>query len=304
LTIVDAVDAKNWHYSTWAKFPQTPQLPYKGQARAWHRACVYARLPMKILRKGGEFIDGQIWSHGKKALWGFGGCVVVCVVFFFISQGLAGLIGMVVMFRLFGATYDEWEHWYLGRRGELAVTKALQSLPDEYVLLNDLMLPTAHGNIDHFLIGPNGLFVIETKNYSGNVKCDGDQWFVNGHGTQSPSRQAKGNALAVRKSLETVFSEHRTKFPFIEPVLVFVKHKAGLDLQEPTIPVLKSEGLADFVRNYPSTNNGHDHPSRSRPRLSLRPELIRAIVHHIHSLQNSKQQKARAVEDFAAAARS
>jgi len=259
---------------------------------------------MRILRNGGEFIDGQIRGHGKKVLWGFGGCVVVCAVFFFVSPGLAGLIGMVAVFRLFGATYDKWEPWYLGMRGELAVTKTLQSLPDEYVLLNDLMLPGARGNVDHFLIGPNGLFVIETKNYSRNVKCDGDQWFVNGQGTKSLSRQAKGNALAVRKSLETIFSEHRTKLPFIEPVLVFVKHKAALDLHEPTITALKAEELVGFILNYPSTNNGHDHSSRSRPHLSLRPELIRAIVHHIHSLQNSKQQKMRAVDDFAALTRS
>jgi Nuclease-related domain len=259
---------------------------------------------MKILRKGGEFIDGQIRSQGKKVLWGFAGCMLFCAVFFFVSRGLAGLIGMAVAFRLLGARYDEWEHWYLGMRGELAVTKALQSLPDEYVLLNDLMLPTAHGNIDHFLIGPNGIFVIETKNYSGNVKCDGDQWFVNGHRTQSPSRQAKGNAMAVRKSLETVFSEHRTRLPFIEAMLVFVKPNAGLDLHEPTIPVLKAEELADFVLNYPATNNGHEQPSRSRPRLSLRPELVRAIVHHMHSLQNSKQQKVTAADNFAVPARS
>jgi hypothetical protein len=105
------------------------------------------------------------------------------------------------------------------------------------------MLPTAHGNIDHFLIGPNGLFVIETKNYSGNVKCNGDQRFFNGHGTQSPGRQAKGNAVAVRKSLEPVFFAHS-------------------------------------------------------------PEMVRAIVHHIHSLQSGRHQKARAVDDFAALARS
>ena len=259
---------------------------------------------MKILRKGGEFIDWQIRHNGRRALRYFIGCVAVCVVFFFISFKLAALVGISIVFLQFGAAYDKWEHWYLGMRGELAVTKALQSLPDEYVLLNDLMLPTAHGNIDHFLIGPNGLFVIETKNYSGNVKCDGDQWFVNGHRTQSPSRQAKGNALAVRKSLETVFSDHRTKLPFIEPVLVFVKHKDGLDLHEPTIHVLKAEELADFIFNYPTTNNGHDHPSRSRPRLSLRPELIRAIVHHIHSVQNGRHQKAGAVDGVAALARS
>jgi nuclease-like protein len=258
---------------------------------------------MRILRNGGEFIDGKIRDHGKKVLWAFVGCVVVCAVFFFVSRGLAGLLGMAAMFWLFGDTYDKWEPWYLGMRGELAVTKALQSLSDEYVLLNDLMLPGARGNIDHFLIGPNGLFVIETKNYSGNVKCDGDQWFVNGRGIKSLSRQAKGNAVAVRKSLETVFSEHRTKLPFVEAILVFVKHQAGLDLHEPTIPVLKAEELANFVLNYPATNDGHDHPSRSRPSLSLRPELVRAIVHHIHSLQHSKQKKPTAVGDVAALTR-
>jgi hypothetical protein len=259
---------------------------------------------MKILRNGGEFIDGQIRRHGKKALWGFGGCVAVCIMFFFVSRGLAGLIGMVAVFRIFSDTYDKWEHWYLGMRGELTVTKTLESLSDEYVLLNDLMLPNGHGNIDHFLIGPNGLFVIETKNYSGNVKCNRDDWFFNGQKTKSLSRQAKRNALIVRNSLETVFSEHRTNFPFIEPVLVFVKHKDRLELHEPTIHVLKAEELVDFILNYPATNNGQNHPLRSRSRLALRPELIRAVVHHTHSLQNNRHQKARAIQDLAATARS
>jgi len=256
---------------------------------------------MKILREGGEFIDGQIRVHGKKVLWGLGGCVMFCFVFFFVSHGLAGVIGIIAVFQTFFGTYDNWEHWYLGMRGELAVTKQLKLLPDEYVLLNDLFLPKGNGNIDHFLIGPNGLFVIETKNYSANVKCNGDDWFINGQKTKSLSSQAKKNAMVVRKSLETVFSDHRTKLPFIEPVLVFVKHKDGLDLHEPTIHVLRAEELADFVLNYPATDNGHGHWSRRH--FTLRPELIRAIVHHIHSLQNAGKQKANAVQDLAAAAR-
>ncbi|MGE5305668.1 MAG: nuclease-related domain-containing protein [Alphaproteobacteria bacterium] len=253
------------------------------------------------MRNGGEFADRQIRFHGKKMLWGLGGCVAFCAVFFFVSHGLAGVIGMVAVFELFRANYDEWEHWYLGMRGELAVTKELKSLPDDYVLLNDLFLPNGRGNIDHFLLGPNGLFVIETKNYSGNVKCDGDRWFINGHGIKSLSWQAKCNALDVRKSLEAVFFEQRTKLPFVEPVLAFVKHKERLDLHEPTTHVVKAEDLARFVLDYPSIRNEHGNPPRTRRRVSLSPELIRAIVHHIHSLQNRRPKAERNVEHFVAA---
>ncbi len=253
---------------------------------------------MRILRSGGEFADRQIRYYGKKALWGLAGCVMFGVIFFFVSPGLAGVIGMLAVFRLFSGTYDSWEHWYLGMRGELAVTKALKPLPDEYVLLNDLLLPKGSGNIDHFLIGPNGLFVIETKNYSGDVKCDGDEWFFKGQKAKSLSWQVKKNALAVRNSLESVFAAHRTRLPFVEPVLVFVKHKDRLELNEPTVEVLKAEDLVNFIQNYTSTNNGHD-PSRSRRRVSLRPELIHAIVHHIQVLQNVKEKKTAAGQNLA-----
>ena len=42
------------------------------------------------------------------------------------------------------------------------------------------MLPDGKGNVDHLVMGPNGLFALETKNYSTIVKCSGDDWFVNG----------------------------------------------------------------------------------------------------------------------------
>ena len=193
---------------------------------------------MKVLRTGGEYADRQIRDRGKKALWYFIGCVAICAVFFFVSYKLVALLGLVLAFAHFTAAYDKWEHWFLGKRGELRVTRALSALPEDYVLLNDLMLPSGRGNIDHFLIGPNGLFVIETKNYAADVKCDGDQWFVNGKPGKSLSWQAKSNALAVRKNLERVFAEYGAKLPYVEPLVVFVKHKHRLEVSQPTVRVL------------------------------------------------------------------
>ena len=118
--------------------------------------------------------------------------------------------------------------------------------------------------------------VIETKNYAANVKCDGDQWFVNGKRTKSLSRQAKSNAVAVRQSLESIFAKHRTRLPYVEPIVVFVKHKHRLELSQPTVQVLKAEELVNFICEY-----------ERRSRFDrFTPELRRAIGDHFQLLQN------------------
>src|SRR5690606_16421614 len=68
-----------------------------------------------------------------------------------------------------------WFKWNLpkikGMAGEKQVARILNTLdPNEYILMNDLYLPKEDGKttqIDHILIGPQGIFVIETKNYKG-----------------------------------------------------------------------------------------------------------------------------------------
>lgn len=66
---------------------------------------------------------------------------------------------------------------YVGAAGELEVIKNLQDLPDDYFLLNDLFLELDEyisfngsklksAQIDHVVVGPTGVFVIETKNWS------------------------------------------------------------------------------------------------------------------------------------------
>lgn len=157
----------------------------------------------------------------------------------------------------------------------MAITEALKDLPDEYVLLNDLMLPDGKGNVDHLVMGPNGLFVIETKNYSTFVNCLGDEWFVNGEKIRSLSKQAKGNAVAIRNNLAAVFADQGSRLPFVIALLVFVNGNRRLSIKNPTVPVLRAPELARFIARYNS----------ARPPSITSPELRRAIVHHLHQLQ-------------------
>lgn len=102
----------------------------------------------------------------------------------------------------------------LGRDGERIVAQYLDEyvVPHAYRVLNDVVERDGEAitfNIDHVLIGPGGVFVLETKTrskptlgepvveYDGaRVRVDGGPW------DEAPIRQAKANAAHVRRILE------------------------------------------------------------------------------------------------------
>lgn len=61
-----------------------------------------------------------------------------------------------------------------GKIGELVIHNLLSQLPDEYKLLDDVVLKTKRGTtqIDHIVVSKYGIFAIETKNYYGDIYGD------------------------------------------------------------------------------------------------------------------------------------
>lgn len=61
--------------------------------------------------------------------------------------------------------------WLKGSLGEQRLAKALQrDVGNRGVLLNDRRVPRTRGNIDHIVIAPSGIWVIDAKNYRGLVE--------------------------------------------------------------------------------------------------------------------------------------
>jgi Nuclease-related domain len=59
--------------------------------------------------------------------------------------------------------------WARGAGGEEKLAKALSDLPD-LIILNDRAVPGTRGNIDHIVIAPAGVFVIDAKRYEGHIE--------------------------------------------------------------------------------------------------------------------------------------
>src|SRR2546426_10659207 len=150
-------------------------------------------LVLKIVKPASNFARGKIEAanvHLKQ--YAFRGFVLLCMALpvGLVAEFLDSFVGFVAALVL-GASgfvlivvglsfWMEQSNTRKGLQGEERVAWELSYLSDEFLLLNDVMLPGSKGNIDHVVVGPTGVFIVETKNYSGKYVCYGDRWFFQG----------------------------------------------------------------------------------------------------------------------------
>lgn len=107
--------------------------------------------------------------------------------------------------------------FFKGARGEESVAVLLATLPRGYHVFHDFDCG-ASGAIDHVVVGPNGLFAVETKCWSGRVTYEGSGLRVNGvEPSRPPLRQARSSAQALTRFL----SERLGSAPPCTPVVCF-----------------------------------------------------------------------------------
>ena len=226
---------------------------------------------MKILKGSGNYLRNQTLKNLAKAI----ACLLLVSgigLFLFVrlvtsSVGiLEEVLAIVALFPL-GTffIYLRKYHVYLGGwNGEKRVVEVLRtSLENDYFLINNVRFRDSHGDIDHIVLGPNGIFSIETKNWRGKITCNGDSWQREDRplvGT-SPSEQAKKNAFRVRNAIEN--NEKKSFNSWIEPILVFTNKHAKLYLNNPTVAVLKLQQLPGYITAY-NSHSGAYHYSRQQ----------------------------------------
>lgn len=91
------------------------------------------------------------------------------------------------------------ELWERGAHGEVEVARALDSLPEGWVVLHDLAWPgRPRANLDHVVIGPGGVFVVDAKNWSGRVEVRDQVLMQNGRRREPAVASTAEAAIAVQ----------------------------------------------------------------------------------------------------------
>jgi hypothetical protein len=170
------------------------------------------------------------------------------------EAGLVFLIAPLVTFYFYLRKY----HIYSGGwQGEKRVAQLLSSkLNDDYYLLNDLYLRDGGGDIDHIVLGPSGVFVLETKNWSGNITCNGDDWQRAGkrNFSGSPSRQVKRNTTKIKQIIDNN-PALRALGVFVEGIVVFTNNHSNLHVNNPSVPILNLSQLTQHITAYRSARS-------------------------------------------------
>lgn len=168
-----------------------------------------------------------------------------------------------------------------GLRGQRSTIEMLSLLDDTYYLINNLKLPGRADDVDHIVVGPNGVFAIETKNHRGRISWEDGQWYQSKtsrggrpqprEAMRDPTRQLKRNVDYLRACInQTDPALCRRVRLWIEGTVAFTHPAVSLDLS-PTVqdmlpfPVLRA-------RELPTQILGHV------PRRPLAKADVRQIV--------------------------
>lgn len=196
--------------------------------------------------------DTALLFFGGAALTGIGIFFLRLFVFWYIP---AILMGLCVLF-LFSSASDakEIDIVKVGIEGENATSNCIEWLPDSYTAFRNLTVQYdgKSSEIDLLLVGPTGLFVIETKNLNGYIRADlnGTQWTqhkVGRGGTPysktfySPVKQVNTHVYRLANALK-----QRGVRAYVNPVVFFANEETTLEIM----------GRTDKAMLFSAQNNG------------------------------------------------
>jgi hypothetical protein len=105
-----------------------------------------------------------------------------------------------------------------GADGEVKIARILGDLPDEFRIINGLSTP--FGDLDHIVVGPTGVYIVDSKNWRGVVASDGQgELLLNGNPTDKPTiRPIVARMMSVREKVGTLCGFDP---PFFKVLLAF-----------------------------------------------------------------------------------
>lgn len=116
--------------------------------------------------------------------------------------------------------------WGIGAKGEELLANALLAVPG-LIVLHDRRVQGTKGNIDHIVIAPAGVFVVDAKHYQGMIELRNYGWFLRPDwrltvGRRDKSKLARDMGWQVDAVTAALTEAGVDPVPVIQPVLCFI----------------------------------------------------------------------------------
>jgi len=137
--------------------------------------------------------------------------------------------------------------------GEEAETQAFDSLKallrEPWTIIHNFEFPDRKwGDIDLIVLGTGGIWAIEVKGYTNQIRVTGDNWhYKNKFGwwklSKNPSKQARRNASRLKSFLDA----QGINVGWVEPIVLWAGKEGDLLIENPETTVWKISELPNMV---------------------------------------------------------
>jgi hypothetical protein len=235
------------------------QLPASTSAG---RPVVAVRVRASVGRPGGS--AHARWRRARAAEWaawtqtlpwrvaatlGIGVCGTVLSRLLVPRLGLVvgALVAMAAGWGLRFRPSPDARAWRRGAAGERRTARLLGSLERQgWAVLHDLAVPASRANLDHLVIGPGGVFAVDSKQYRGRLQLDASGRLWHGHYPLAPTVRAASfeadqaaQVLADPQVVVPVVAVHGAQVPWGKVVM-------------DGVPVVPARRLPRMLRQLPA----------------------------------------------------
>jgi len=142
--------------------------------------------------------------------------------------------------------------WGIGAWGEEQLGVALAGVPDIRVF-HDRRVHGTRGNIDHLVIAPAGVFVVDAKHYQGLIRIRNRGWFFRPDwrlhvGSRDCSRLARAMSWQVDAVARVLTTAGVDPLPPVTPVLCFVQGSWPLFRAPDEFEGVRLEGTGSLIK--------------------------------------------------------
>ncbi len=149
--------------------------------------------------------------------------------------------------------------WVREPRADQVLATTLKKFGNDHMLFNYTVV------IPHVLLTPSRLYTITVKHHDGQITVNGHRFsrkftwrrffkFFAEEGLGAPISEAENNASKLHKLLrENLTGEEEV--PEIKPLIIFSNKEAELTVNDPPIPVMRSNELKAYLREYGKSKN-------------------------------------------------